>query len=79
MVRALWVCFWLEIIQDFKYIDYLYNNKLKSPNYLITILVGCSHRLLIEVDCSLVIKHNSKLNGFQTLQMSQVFLALISS
>jgi hypothetical protein len=26
------------------------------------------------IDCSLVLKHNSKLNGFQTIQMSQVFL-----
>jgi hypothetical protein len=33
-----------------------------------------SHRFLIEVDCSLVIKHNSKLNGVQTIIMSQVFL-----
>jgi hypothetical protein len=37
------------------------------------------HRFLIEVDCSLVIKHNSKLNYVQTIQMSQVFLALLSS
>jgi hypothetical protein len=37
------------------------------------------HRFLIEVDCSLVIKHNSKLNGFQTIQMRQVFFALLSS
>jgi hypothetical protein len=33
----------------------------------------------MEVDCSLVIKHNSKLNGIQTTQMSQVFLARLSS
>ncbi len=39
----------------------------------------CNHRFLIEVDCSLVINHNSKLNGFQTIQVSQVFLALLSS
>jgi hypothetical protein len=31
------------------------------------------HRFLIEVDCSLVIKHNSKLNGVQTIRKSQVF------
>jgi hypothetical protein len=34
---------------------------------------GVNHRFLIEVDCSLVIKHKSKLNGIQTIQMSQVF------
>jgi hypothetical protein len=28
---------------------------------------------------SLVIKHNSKLNDVQTIQMSQVFLALLNS
>jgi hypothetical protein len=27
----------------------------------------------------LVVKHNSKLNGVQTIQMSQVFLAPLSS
>jgi hypothetical protein len=37
------------------------------------------HRFLIEVDCSFVIKHNSKLNGLQTIQMSHVLLALLSS
>jgi hypothetical protein len=41
--------------------------------------VIANHIFLIEVDCSLVIKRNSKLNGVQTLQMSQVFLALLSS
>jgi hypothetical protein len=41
---------------------------------------GCfNHRFLIEVDCSLVSKHNSKLNGLQTVLKSQVFLALLSS
>jgi hypothetical protein len=38
-----------------------------------------SHKFLIEVDCSLVIKYNSKLNGAQAIQMSQVFLVLLSS
>jgi hypothetical protein len=41
-------------------------------------LVTLRHRFLIEVDCSLVIQHNSKLNGVQTIQTSQVFLALLS-
>jgi hypothetical protein len=44
------------------------NENKKTLNY---------HRFLIEVDCSLVIKHNSKLNGVQTIQMSQVFVALL--
>jgi hypothetical protein len=35
------------------------------------------HRFLIEVDCSLFIKHNSKLNGFQTIQISQVFFSTV--
>jgi hypothetical protein len=42
-------------------------------------MVGQVHRFPIEVACSLVIKHNSKLNGVQTIQISQVFLALLSS
>jgi hypothetical protein len=42
-------------------------------------IFGMKHRFLIEVDCSLVIKLKSKLNGVQTVQMSQVFLALLSS
>jgi hypothetical protein len=33
----------------------------------------------MEVACFLVIKNNSKLNGIQTIQMSQVFLALLIS
>jgi hypothetical protein len=42
-------------------------------NWVIQTVHICNHRFLKEVDCSLVIKHNSKLNGFQTIQMSQVF------
>jgi hypothetical protein len=30
--------------------------------------ISFAHRFLIDVDCSLVIKQNSKLNGLQTLQ-----------
>jgi hypothetical protein len=37
------------------------------------------HRFLIEVDHSLVTKHNSKMNGVETIQISQVFLALFSA
>jgi hypothetical protein len=36
-----------------------------------------NHWFLIEVDCSLVIKHTSKLNGVQTIQMSQVFFSIV--
>jgi hypothetical protein len=46
----------------------------EGKTFSLSICVSWYHRFLIEVDCSLVIKHNSKLNSIQTLQMSQVFL-----